>query len=241
MYLDEISRGKIAAFEAAHLRRVSPATVHHYRAALSGLFKLAVRHEWVSANPCRELDPVPPAAKRDRFLTPEEWERLKGKLSDPLLGAAEMCVLRGMRIGEVLALQWADVDTASDTITIRDSKNGKPRVIPLEGGAVPIKRQVARSAFIFATATGAKMRQDDASRRIGRAAAAAKVKDFKPHDLRHTFASWYVQRGGDLYRLQQILGHSGPTMTQRYAHLRVDDLREVPAQKRARTHNKNLH
>lgn len=70
---------------------------------------------------------------------------------------------------------------------------------------------------------------------------AAKIKDFKPHDLRHTYASWYVQRGGDLYRLQKILGHSGPAMTQRYAHLSADDLREKPTQKSAQTQNKKLH
>lgn len=48
-------------------------------------------------------------------------------------------------------------------------------------------------------------------------------------EMRHTFASWYAQKGGDMYRLQLILGHKGPAMTQRYTHLNVDDLREKSA------------
>lgn len=241
LYLDEITRAKISAFEARKLRTLSPSTVKHYRATLSGLFQVALRHDWVDTNPCRALDPIQVNNARHRFLTAAEWTRLKSGLPDPLLGVAEVCVLRGMRIGEVLALQWRDVDLDDDTITIRDSKSNKPRVIPLEGARDPIIRQTPKSAYVFATATGAKMRQDDASRRIGRAAAKVSIKNFRPHDLRHTFASWYMQRGGDLYRLQLILGHSSPTMTQRYAHLQVDDLRERPAQSRAQTQKDVLH
>uniref|UniRef100_UPI002F3600A2 tyrosine-type recombinase/integrase n=1 Tax=Methylobacterium radiotolerans TaxID=31998 RepID=UPI002F3600A2 len=63
-------------------------------------------------------------------------------------------------------------------------------------------------------------------RRCGGACRRAKVTNMRWHDLRHTFASWYVQRGGDLYRLSRILGHSGLQMTARYGHLRVEDLHE---------------
>lgn len=240
MYLDEISRAKIAAFEVKQLRIVSPSTVHHYRAALSGIFRVAIRHEWVDLNPCQNLDPVRINNARERFLTEAEWRRLKAQLQDPLLGAAEVCVARGMRLGEVLAMKWRHVDHDADTIAIPDSKANRPRMIPLERAAEPIKRQARTSEYVFCTSTGAKMRQDDASRRIGRAAKRAGITDFKPHDLRHTFASWYVQRGGDLYRLQKILGHKGPTMTQRYAHLLVDDLRD-PTQIWAQTQKTKPH
>ena len=67
----------------------------------------------------------------------------------------------------------------------------------------------------------------------------AGITDFRFHDLRHTFASWFVQDGGDLYRLSRILGHTTLQMTSRYSHLRTDDLHDEMdrvAQKRARKH-----
>ncbi len=63
------------------------------------------------------------------------------------------------------------------------------------------------------------------------------IEDFRFHDLRHSFASWFVQDGGDLYRLSRILGHATLQMTARYGHLRTDDLHEElerVAQRRSR-------
>jgi len=55
------------------------------------------------------------------------------------------------------------------------------------------------------------------------------INDFRWHDLRHTFASWWVQGGGDLYRLSRVLGHSTLQMSARYGHLRTDDLHDEMA------------
>lgn len=240
-YMDEISRSRIAQFEAEQAKRVSASTLKHYRAVLSGLFQVAMRHEWVKDNPCRTLDPIEVNNSRHRFLTAREWATLRDALPEPLKSIAEMSILRGMRLGEVIGLEWRDVNFVTDLITIRQTKAGRPRVIPLEGADAVIRRFGTRgTGLIFRTGTGAGMRVDDVSKRVSRYAAKAGIVDFTFHDLRHTFASWYVQRGGDMYRLQQILGHKGPAMTQRYAHLRVEDLREI-AQKPAQDPRNLLH
>jgi site-specific recombinase XerD len=54
---------------------------------------------------------------------------------------------------------------------------------------------------------------------------AAAITNFRFHDCRHHFASWYMMRGGDLYSLSKILGHSKVSMTEKYAHLAPDHLR----------------
>ncbi|WP_306127917.1 site-specific integrase [Roseovarius sp. MMSF_3350] len=227
-YLDEITRGKIASFEAKKLRTLSPARVKHYRATLSGLFKVALNHEWIDANPCRDLKPITLQNARFRFLTKREWQALKSALPEPWKSVAEMSVLRGMRLGEILNMKWADIDEITDTITLPDTKSGRPRTIPLENAVDVLDRQPSQTGrWVFSNAKGRPFRVDNASKRINKIARDVGIKDFTTHDLRHTFASWYVQRGGDLYRLQLILGHTGPAMTQRYAHLRVDDLRET--------------
>lgn len=232
MYLDEITRSKIAAFEAKHLRTKSPSTVHHYRAALSGIFKVAMRHDQVSSNPCRDLDAIEIKNTRYRFLSQEEWGELKPVLAEPYRSIAEVSVLRGMRAGEIVGLKWPDLDFRRDEITIRDSKNNFPRVIPMEAAADVLERQPTRRGHVFQNTRGRAVEVAAVSRAVNTAARDVGIENFTFHDLRHTYASWYVQRGGDLYRLQLILGHKSPAMTQRYAHLRVDDLREV-AQKPA--------
>lgn len=224
-YLDEITRPAIARFEASQLKRVSASKVKHYRAALSGLLKIAVRHNWAETNICRDLDPIKVANDRFRFLTHKEWRTLRAALPEPLRSIAEVAVLRGMRCGEVLSLEWRDISENDDLIYIRQAKGGQRRAIPLEDAAPVILRQPRNGKLVFPTRTGARHRVDDVTKRVNARARAAGIDDFTFHDLRHTYASWYVQSGGDLYRLQRLLGHKSPTMTQRYAHLRVDDLR----------------
>lgn len=231
-YLDEISRSRIAQFEAKKSRSLSAQTVKHYRTTLSGIFRVSLRHDQITANPCRDLDPIKVDNARHRYLSEQEWAAIRLGLREPIRSIADVSTLRGMRLGEILGLRWQDVNFTQDLITIPDTKGNRPRVLPLEGAREVIERQPRVSKFIFTNLAGNRFATNDVSKQFGLAMKRMGVEDFKFHDLRHTFASWYVQRGGDLYRLQILLGHKGPTMTQRYAHLRVDDLREV-AQNRA--------
>lgn len=229
-YLDEITRKEIAGFEAKQLKRVSASKVNHYRAALSGIFKIAMRHDQIDRNPCRDLDPINIENTRHRFLTEKEWKILRTALPEPLRSIAEISVMRGLRIGEVLGLDWNDIDFRRDEIRLDFTKNGRPRMVPLEGAAEALKRQPGRKGPVFMSLKGERFTVPYVSQAVSKIAKGAKIPNFRFHDLRHTFASWYVQRGGDLYRLQLILGHRSPAMTQRYAHLRIDDLREVKGQ-----------
>lgn len=226
LYLDQITRSKIAGFEAQQAKRVSASTLKHYRAALSGIFKIAIRHDWIDANPCRDLDSIKVNNERHRFLTSKEWGTLKSALPDPLKSIAEVSVLRGMRLSEILNLEWRDINENEDLIFIRKSKGNTRRTIPLEDAGPVIFRQPKTGKLIFPTRSGNRFRPEDVSKRVNKVASESGIDDFTFHDLRHTFASWYVQGGGDMYRLQRLLGHKGPAMTQRYAHLRVDDLRK---------------
>src|SRR5207247_9601202 len=66
----------------------------------------------------------------------------------------------------------------------------------------------------------------------------AKLEDFRLHDTRHHFASWFVMRGGSLQALKEILGHASLTMTQRYAHLSPDHLRSEVAKTERRANSR---
>nr|WP_280137556.1 site-specific integrase [Methylobacterium sp. Leaf125] len=87
-----------------------------------------------------------------------------------------------------------------------------------------LERARPRSPYLFCKADGSRI--GDPKKAFAGACRRAGIAEFRFHDLRHTFASWWVQNGGDLYRLSRILGHATLQMTTRYSHLRTDDLHE---------------
>jgi integrase len=99
------------------------------------------------------------------------------------------------------------------------------------------ERSRPRSAYLFCKADGSRI--GNPRKAFEAVCRRAGIEDFRFHDLRHTFASWFVQEGGDLYRLSRILGHATLQMSARYGHLRTDDLHDEiqrVAQKRTQEH-----
>ncbi len=94
-YLDEIRRGDVAEFEAEQSRRIGPSKVKHYRAALSGVFKMAVVREWIGDNPCLGQPPIKLPRWRQHFLTRAEWPRLYSRLAEPLRSVAAVSMSGG--------------------------------------------------------------------------------------------------------------------------------------------------
>ncbi len=192
---------------------------------------------------------VPPRPKcnpRLVFLTPEEIARIRAVLCPSWRPAFLFCIATGVRVGELLGLQWTDLDLVNRTATIRHSlvtaaakrfwhppKNGKARVLPLSGLAIQALEEQA-AAFPPVTnpadlEAGRVFRQTSVAfyAALKRAAKAAGVdKNISPHALRHTFASLQVQGGVQLQRVSALLGHSSLAMTMRYSHLRPDQLQE---------------
>jgi integrase len=138
-------------------------------------------------------------------------------------------VLTGMRIGEIVALEWNDVDFERKIIVVRRSyggrtKSGKVRYVPINSKLLSILEACSKnrkSDLVFPDKDG-NMRSIDFRTEMKRAAKKAGIRRIRMHDLRHTFASNYVIKGGNILSLQKILGHSTINMTLRYAHLAPD-------------------
>ena len=137
----------------------------------------------------------------------------------------------GMRADEALSLRRSDVDL--DNLLLRvHGKGQKQRVVPM---SLELRRVLFRWLgkheydLVFPTRDGVKQRQRNALRdfkRMGRAAGVSGVR-FSFHTMRHTFAVNYIRNGGDVFRLQRILGHSTLEMTRRYVNLQTEDLQAV--------------
>jgi len=138
------------------------------------------------------------------------------------LGALRLLLLTGRRSGEVLGLEWRDVDLDRGALTLRDSKVG-PRSYTLPAPACGLLASLPRvegDPRVFPiTEWPLRVAWADVKRR-------AKIKDCRVHDLRHAFASVAASREA-LFVVGKLLGHQPPSMTGRYAHLGTDAIREA--------------
>lgn len=143
----------------------------------------------------------------------------------------KMALFTGMRRGELFRLQWGHIDYYRGFIRIIESKGGKAQKIPLNDAARHLLESLPRSSDYVFPGDGGKQRVSvqKASRRIRERAGLP--KSFRPlHGLRHVFASQLASSGKvDMYILQKLLTHKSPVMTQRYAHLRDQALKDASA------------
>ena len=170
--------------------------------------------------------------KRLRYLSEQEIEDLLAVCPVPESGVGLrdfilIAVNSGMRRSEILSLKWEQI--RHDFIYLGKTKTDEPRQVPickdLKRCLESIRqRQHIPSEYIFPNSKGGHLKSVRSSFRS--ALKAAKITNFRTHDLRHTFASYYVMRGGSLNALQKILGHKDIKMTMRYAHLSREFARE---------------
>jgi integrase/recombinase XerD len=232
LYLDQISKAKIADYISLKRKEgLSTASIRRHLATLSSMFSRAIGWDWTDKNPARDFDKksVPEAKARTRYLTKEEFNRLLDHSANHLKPILLIAVHTGMRSEELLSLQWNQINLERREITLHKTKSGLPRVIPLSPIAVSTFVAIPRhitSAYVFCDrVTGERYRSLKTAFRS--ACRRANITNFRFHDLRHTFASWQVQNGMDLYRLSRILGHSTIQMTSKYAHLATADLHDA--------------
>ena len=134
----------------------------------------------------------------------------------------------GMRRGELRTLRWEDVDFQTGTARIRRDKAGDGRWVTLNSAALEALHAIKRGrkvlgGFVFCSPEGKYLH--NLERYWRPALNAAKLPDFRFHDLRHTFASRLAMAGVDLYTVQRAGGWKTTTMVQRYAHLSPDHMR----------------
>lgn len=221
----------VAAVEdfRAHLvstRGCAVATVNRYLAFLSVVMREAVLRGFARTNPVREIKrareelPVVPFLARtdiDRILA-----RAKPEYRCPLLVLVET----GLRRGELVALEWRDVDLANGRVTVRHSKSGRGRIVPMtpavrqtlealsdDRGPTPLNRQ----HYVYPDLQGNGAGRLSAA--LKRAARLAGFPDLHLHDLRHVFASSLAHAGVPISTIGQLLGHSPSSLsvTLRYA------------------------
>lgn len=169
--------------------------------------------------------------ERERF---NEWRRERGYAEFPTIspnGFADylrpmvlLSLNTGLRRGELFGLEWTDIDFEARTLAVRGAvaKSGNTRIVGLNDTALSVldawRRQHPGIGLVFKSPKTGKA-FDNVNKAWRELLKDAKIIGFRWHDMRHSFASWLVQSGVDLYVVRQLMGHSSIAMTERYAHL----------------------
>lgn len=218
---------QLREIRTALIKRVKPATVNRTLAVLRSCWNWGIAMGDVSpAQPWPKKLMVPEPRGRVRFLSPVELANVLDKARpDPVMYAAIVTSIAcGLRRGELLRLQWADLDFDKGDLTVKVTKTDTPRVVHLPSAAADAlkalrKLPVVSPTTVFLTRAGAPLKYPTLVARWVTIRKKAGLKDFRWHDLRHTTASYLVQGGATLYQAGAVLGHLNAHTTQRYAHL----------------------
>jgi integrase len=223
-------------------RGLSPGTAVRHFNVMHHMMKKAstiwATETGINRNPADLVEVERPDDRRERYLSIDELRSLKRVLDDKMHRQDHRAInqtfyrLRllvlialttGMRIAEIFALRWGDVLYREGLIVVRAKlKRGKVRYVPMPPElAAEIQRfpAIIGEDRIFPPKRGAKGERQRVEGSFETVLELAGIREFRFHDLRHTFASWFMMNGGDLYELAKILGHSNIKMTERYAKL----------------------
>jgi integrase len=228
--LVDIRLRQIERFKARQLKSdLRPKTINNHLAVLSKMLRVAEAWEYIAAAPKVKL--LKAAKPEMRFLEFDEAARLI-RVAEP--GLERMLIrtaLRtGLRIGELLALRWDDVDFERRQIHVRRNyvrghidtpKSGRDRVVPMTADLYDALRRYRhlRGPLVFCNSDGSFLTDNQTKHYLYRACRKAFLDTFGWHVLRHSFASHLVMRGAPLKAVQELLGHATIDMTMRYAHL----------------------
>jgi integrase len=229
--LDAISSEDVQRLKS-QLGERAPKTVNNVLTVLNTLLRVAVEWEVINQPPCtiKQVRTSQPVAGFHDF---DEYERLiiaAGKLDSRTHLVVLLGGDAGLRCGEMMALEWTDIDLAKRQLHVRRSewkgkvtvpKSGRPRVVPLTtrlAEALKAHRHL-RGFRVLCHKSGKPLSQRAVQGLVRRAARKAGLANQGVHILRHTFCSHLAMKGAPTRAIQELAGHKQIMTTQRYMHL----------------------
>ena len=239
--LDEITGAHVERFKAGKIEaKLAPKTVNNMLTCLGKMLRFAADAQVIDKLPRIKFLRV--FKKPIDFLTADEAARLiEAAKADPEQLAAILCGLdAGMRVGEIRALEWGDLDLVAAKMIVQRTnyrghtgspKGGRLRTIPLSGRLVSALKSARhlKGEAVFADAVGAIWSRGEADTRLRRAYRKAGLRKIGWHTLRHTFCSHLAMLGAPVRTIQELAGHASITTTMGYMHLTPSASREAIA------------
>ena len=228
-------RGWLAAL---HARGLDPTSVSRKLAAVRSFYRFLVRRGVLERNPARELRGPRPTRKLVSFLPVDEAtalvdaRELGGASRARDVAILELLYATGLRVSELAGLDVDALDRDARTVRVL-GKGRKERIVPYGASAARVLDAYLGprrhgSGPVFTNARGGRLGVRSIRAIVVRAAGAAGVtRRVSPHTLRHTFATHLLDAGADLRMIQELLGHSRLSTTQRYTHVGAAQLMKI--------------
>ena len=233
-----LSSEQLRSFIASeHRRGLSPKSLQRRLSACRSFYRWLLRHDRIRANPAASVKPPKAVRKLPQVLDPDEAARLVEVPTDVPLGLRDRALLElfyssGLRLSELCALRWRDLDLATGLVTVL-GKGGKQRQVPVGSHARKAlaewrdDRQARPGDPVFPGRNGPITPRAVQYRLRQLAQRQGLFKRVHPHLLRHSFASHVLESSGDLRGVQELLGHADIATTQIYTHLDYQHLAKV--------------
>ena len=202
---------------------------------INSLFNKAIAEGYILQNPCKDVKRFRIPQKQPLFFTQLEYDLLLATVTESdIKDLFTFAVQTGLRQMELLTLEWNQVDFKERFLILDNrshvTKSKKVRSIPLTNKAIHIleeRERNKRSSLVF-TLRQKPISQTNLTHKFRKYSKSANINQkLTFHSLRHTFASWLVQRGVPIYSVSKLLGHSSVNVTQIYSHLNTDSLRQA--------------
>ncbi|MDR3611037.1 MAG: tyrosine-type recombinase/integrase [Ignavibacteriaceae bacterium] len=205
---------------------------------LKAAFNRAIEWGFIEKNPFKGIKLRIPE-NNPTFITKEELNTIVANEKDLMLKNIYLWAFHtGMRLSEIMNLEWSDLDLTQNIIRVRNkesftTKSKRERIIPIGKVVLEILNGIKEnpeymnSNYIFNKA-GERLGLVWVSKKFKKCVRLANLSEsIHFHTLRHSFASHLVQRGTSLYILQKLLGHSQISITQKYSHLNQESMNQA--------------
>ena len=234
--LNQITRQQIQQFHTQLKGEgLSASTCNHYIKLIKHSLNLAIDWDMLDINPAIRVPLFHEDNKMENYLDDTQLKQLMEVLiNDDNRNVCSILLYllsTGARLNEALSARWDNVDVAKRVwiIPASNSKSKRVRSVPLNDSAINIINQLETQQYYDQLFINPQTRKPYTTihKVWGRLREKAGLKHLRIHDLRHQYASFLVNDGRTLYEVQQILGHSDPSVTQRYAHLSTKALQDA--------------
>jgi integrase/recombinase XerC len=232
----------IRAWLAQMMKTAKRATVQRRLSAVKAFFRYREAATG-AASPARALRSPKLERRLPAILEPGDVRRLielRGEDQSPAAlrdrAIMEALYSSGLRVSELVGLNWRDIDDDIGMLTVRAGKGNKDRVVPIGEPALDALRAWRRAmpvawehdGPVITNLRGSRLTTRSVEMMLERRIAVAGLATaITPHGLRHCFATHMLGAGADLRSIQEMLGHASLATTQRYTHVSVNHLKEV--------------